>query len=71
MEEGKRHRKHDRQFKEEAVRLVTEGGRTGLWGSDLPIDISSFSLLSTTLLTSYPFKKKRLQQKYKNLLDAG
>ena len=28
MEEGKRHRKHDRQFKEEAVRLVTEGGRT-------------------------------------------
>ncbi len=28
MEEGKRHRKHDRQFKEEAVRLVTEGGRS-------------------------------------------
>ncbi|MBI5182655.1 MAG: transposase [Nitrospirae bacterium] len=28
MEEGKRHRKHDLQFKEEAVRLVTEGGRS-------------------------------------------
>ena len=27
MQENKGHRKHDRQFKEEAVKLVTEGGR--------------------------------------------
>lgn len=27
MEEGSGRRKHDKQFKEEAVRLVTEGGR--------------------------------------------
>ena len=27
MEESKGHRKHDRQFKEEAVKLVTEGNR--------------------------------------------
>ena len=27
MEEGKRHRSYDRQFKEEAVRLVIEGKR--------------------------------------------
>ena len=27
MQEGKKHRTYDRQFKEEAVRLVTEGGR--------------------------------------------
>ena len=27
MQEGKGHRKYDRQFKEEAVRLVTEGQR--------------------------------------------
>ena len=26
MQENKGHRKHDRQFKEEAVKLVTEGG---------------------------------------------
>ena len=28
MQDRKGHRKYDRQFKEEAVRLVTEGGRT-------------------------------------------
>ena len=28
MQESKGHRKFDRQFKEEAVRLVTEGGRS-------------------------------------------
>jgi len=28
MQESKRHRAYDRQFKEEAVRLATEGGRT-------------------------------------------
>ena len=28
MQESKGHRKFDRQFKEEAIRLVTEGGRT-------------------------------------------
>lgn len=28
MQDRKGYRKHDRQFKEEAVRLVTEGGRT-------------------------------------------
>ncbi len=27
MEESKGHRKHDKQFKEEAVKLVTEGNR--------------------------------------------
>ncbi len=27
MQESRKHRKYDRQFKEEAVRLVTEGGR--------------------------------------------
>lgn len=27
MEEGKRNRKYDKEFKEEAVRLATEGGR--------------------------------------------
>jgi transposase len=27
MQERKRHRKYDKQFKEEAIRLVTEGGR--------------------------------------------
>jgi transposase InsO family protein len=27
MQERKRHRRYDRQFKEEAIRLVTEGGR--------------------------------------------
>ncbi|MBU2465303.1 MAG: transposase, partial [Bacteroidetes bacterium] len=28
MQESKGHRKFDRQFKEEAVRLLTEGGRS-------------------------------------------
>jgi transposase len=28
MEQGRRYRKYDRQFKEEAVRLVTEDGRS-------------------------------------------
>jgi transposase len=28
MQESRRHRTYDRQFKEEAIRLVTEGGRT-------------------------------------------
>ena len=28
MQESKGHRKHDRKFKEEAVKLVTEGGRS-------------------------------------------
>ena len=28
MQESKRHRNYDQQFKEEAVRLATEGGRT-------------------------------------------
>jgi transposase len=28
MQENKKHRTYDRQFKEEAIRLVTEGGRT-------------------------------------------
>jgi len=27
MQESRKHRKYDRQFKEEAVRLATEGGR--------------------------------------------
>lgn len=27
MQESRKHRKYDKQFKEEAVRLVTEGGR--------------------------------------------
>ena len=27
MQESKKHRTYDRQFKEEAIRLVTEGGR--------------------------------------------
>jgi len=27
MQESRKHRKYDRQFKEEAVKLVTEGGR--------------------------------------------
>lgn len=33
MEQGRRYRKYDRQFKEEAVRLVTEGGREVKGGS--------------------------------------
>jgi transposase len=28
MQESKKHRTYDRQFKEEAIRLVTEGGRS-------------------------------------------
>ena len=28
MQESKRHRTYDQQFKEEAIRLVTEGGRS-------------------------------------------
>jgi hypothetical protein len=28
MQEGKKHRTYDRQFKEEAIRLVTESGRS-------------------------------------------
>lgn len=28
MQESRRHRTYDRQFKEEAIRLVTEGGRS-------------------------------------------